>query len=208
MSSTSRDHKAPAWRLGLAPALLILVGAFAGHPSSANAASLQPLNPPWVDEPDLQPDAASGATGDATSDALTPVAATPAVDASSADASPAGASPDAALADAFSDDSGFKPMTKSEMSEARGGLDGVAFGIFLTGTLNAPQSTTLPPGVTVTPLGSGQVQIIGGLGNLAGANGIFQFTNVIGDLNVINNNLIINVVIQSQSPTTTSSVGF
>lgn len=207
MSSNPRNRHAPSWRLGFAPALFVLMGAFAGTPAAASAASLQPLNPPWVDEPGLQPDAASGGTGDAGADAFAPPAAIPAVDSSSAQASPS-ASPDAALADAFGDDSGFKPMTKAEMSDARGGLDGIAFGIFLSGTLNAPQSTPLPPGVTVTPLGSGQVQIIGGIGNLAGANGIFQITNVIGDMNVINNNIIINVTIQPQSPTTTTGLLF
>src|SRR5581483_3166323 len=96
MFSTHRDHKPPAWRLGLAPALLILIGAFAGHPGSANAASLRPLSPPWVDEPDLQPDAASGATGEASAD-VTPAATDAAADASAS----APTSPDAALADAI-----------------------------------------------------------------------------------------------------------
>ena len=87
------------------------------------------------------------------------------------------------------------------MAEARGGMDGIAFGIFLSGTLNAPNTTTLPPGVSVTTPGSGQIQIIGGIGNLAGASGIFQLTNIIGDMNVVNNNIIINVSLQTSPPT-------
>jgi len=104
------------------------------------------------------------------------------------------------LAAAFSDNADFKPMTKSEMASARGGFDGIAFGIFLSGTLSQPVTTTLPAGLTVSTLSPSQVQIIGGIGNLAGASGIFQFTNIVGDMNVVNNNIIINVSVQASSP--------
>jgi hypothetical protein len=94
-------------------------------------------------------------------------------------------------------------MDKQDMSEQRGGYDGIAFGIFLNGTLSQPVTTTVPDGLTVSTLSPSQVQIVGGIGNLAGASGIFQFTNVVGDMNVINNNIIINVTIQPGSPTNT-----
>jgi hypothetical protein len=110
------------------------------------------------------------------------------------------------LAAAFSDDSGFKPMDKTELADQRGGFDGIAFGIFLSGTLSQPVTSTLPPGLTVATTAPNQVQIVGGIGNLAGANGIFQFTNVVGNMNVINNNIIINVSLQAASPTNTTAV--
>jgi hypothetical protein len=108
------------------------------------------------------------------------------------------------LASAFSDDSGFTEMDKSDMADQRGGYDGIAFGIFLSGTLSQPVTTTLPPGLTVTAPSPSQVQIVGAVGNLGNASGIFQFTNVVGDMNVINNNIVINVSIQSGSPTNTT----
>lgn len=120
-------------------------------------------------------------------------------------ATPASAAASDDLASAFSDDSGFTEMDKQDMSEQRGGYDGIAFGIFLNGTLNQPVTSTLPAGLTVSTLAPNQVQIVGGIGNIAGASGIFQFTNVVGDMNVINNNIIINVTIQPGSPTNTAT---
>jgi hypothetical protein len=114
---------------------------------------------------------------------------------------PALASPPGALASAFASDADFEPMTTTEMAGQRGGFDGIAFGIFLSGTLSQPVTTTLPAGLTVSTLSPSQVQIVGGIGNLAGANGIFQITNIVGDMNVVNNNIIINVSIQPSSPT-------
>jgi hypothetical protein len=119
----------------------------------------------------------------------------------SAVAYPALSAPIGPLAGAFSDDAEFSPMTKEEMSKQRGGYDGVAFGIFLSGTLNQPITTTLPAGLTVSALDPNQVQIIGAIGNIGSASGIFQFTNIVGNMNVVNNNIIINVSIQSTSPT-------
>ena len=103
------------------------------------------------------------------------------------------------MAAAFSDSSAFTPMSNKEMGEQRGGFDGIAFGIFLSGTLQ-PNTQTLPPGLTVTSTTPNQIQVVGGIGNLAGASGIFQFTNIVGNLNVVNNNIIINVTLQPQSP--------
>jgi hypothetical protein len=105
------------------------------------------------------------------------------------------------LESAFSDAAGFAAMDKADMARQRGGYDGIAFGIFLSGTLNQPATTTVPNGLTVSTLSPNQVQIVGGVGNLAGASGIFQFTNVVGNMNVINNNIIINVTVQPGSPT-------
>jgi hypothetical protein len=109
----------------------------------------------------------------------------------------------AALADAFSNQTGFAPMDRADLGEQRGGYDGIAFGIFLSGTLSQPATSALPAGITVSTLANNQIQIVGGVGNLAGASGIFQFTNVVGDMNVINNNIIINVTVQPGAPTNT-----
>jgi hypothetical protein len=110
------------------------------------------------------------------------------------------------LPSAFATDADFEPMTTTEMAGQRGGYDGIAFGIFLSGSLNQPTTTTLPAGLTVATMSPSQVQIVGGIGNLAGANGIFQITNIVGDMNVVNNNIIINVSIQPTSPTNTVSL--
>ena len=116
-------------------------------------------------------------------------------------AQPALSAPIGPLAGAFSDDADFSPMTKEEMAKQRGGFDGVAFGIFLSGTLNQPVTTTLPAGLTISALDPNQVQIIGAIGNIGSASGIFQFTNIVGNMNVVNNNIIINVSVQATSPT-------
>lgn len=103
---------------------------------------------------------------------------------------------DAALAGAFADgDSSFQEMSSDDMSKQRGGYDGVAFGIFLNGTVTSTTTGDLPPGVTATVTGPDQLQIIGGVGTFGNATGIFQFVNVVGNSNVINNNVIINVTV-------------
>lgn len=116
------------------------------------------------------------------------------------------ATPSGALASAFVGDADFEPMTTADMAGQRGGFDGIAFGIFLSGSLSQPTTTTLPAGLSVSTLSPSQVQIVGGIGNLAGANGIFQITNIVGDMNVVNNNIIINVSMQPTSPTNTTSM--
>jgi hypothetical protein len=115
-------------------------------------------------------------------------------------AGPAQAAASSRMAAAFADGADFTPMSDSDLARQRGGFDGVAFGIFLSGTLNQPTTSALPAGVTVTTTSPSQVQIVGGVGNLAGANGIFQFTSIVGNMNVVNNNVIINVAVQPASP--------
>ncbi len=112
----------------------------------------------------------------------------------------------AVVAAAFADDADFTPMSDSDLATQRGGFDGIAFGIFLSGTLNQPTTNVLPAGMTVSAVSPSQVQIIGGVGNLAGASGIFQFTNIVGDMNVVNNNIIINVAVQPASPVNSVSL--
>jgi hypothetical protein len=108
------------------------------------------------------------------------------------------------LSAAFASDADFKAMSNGEMSKERGGFDGVAFGVYFTGVLNQPVSSSLPPGVTVSTTPS-QIQIVGGLGSFGNAAGIFQFTNIIGNMNVVNNNIIVNIAVQPQSPTNSVS---
>jgi hypothetical protein len=105
--------------------------------------------------------------------------------------------PNDALAGAFEDgdSSSFKEMSTDDMSKQRGGFDGIAFGIFLNGNITSTPSNSLPPGVIATVTGPDQLQIIGGVGTFGNATGIFQFVNVVGNSNVINNNVIINVTV-------------
>jgi hypothetical protein len=101
-----------------------------------------------------------------------------------------------ALAGAFADgDSSFKEMSTDDMSSQRGGFDGIAFGIFLNGTVTTLATNQLPAGVTAEQTGPSQIQIVGAVGSLGNATGIFQFVNVVGNSNVINNNVIINIAV-------------
>ena len=108
---------------------------------------------------------------------------------------------DDALAGAFAggDTASFKQMSSDDMATQRGGFDGVAFGIFINGDITSTPTQTLPPGVTATITGPDQLQIIGGVGTFGNASGIFQFVNVVGNSNVINNNVIINVTVLPSS---------
>jgi hypothetical protein len=108
------------------------------------------------------------------------------------------------LSAAFAADADFQTMSNGEMAKERGGFDGVAFGIYFSGMLNQPVTSNLPAGVTVSTT-SNQVQIVGAVGSFGNAAGIFQLTNIIGNMNVVNNNIIVNIAVQPQSPTNTVS---
>ncbi|MFI4975127.1 MAG: hypothetical protein ACHP84_11360 [Caulobacterales bacterium] len=193
--------------VGLLSVLAVMVGLWAAAPSLARAASLtdppELAAPPALSDPTASDFAATdaattdGAAGASASDDASADNAVADSTGSDAQTSDAAADP---MAAAFEDPSAFKPMDNKEMGEARGGFDGVAFGIFLNGTITQQVPPTLPPGITVTTTPN-SIQVIGAFGNFAGANGIFQLTNVNGNFNVINNNIIINVIVQPQSPT-------
>lgn len=105
------------------------------------------------------------------------------------------------LASAFDDGAQFEIMADSDMAEARGGYRGVSFGVYFNGSVSSTGNTgELPAGMSVTHDGDNRVQLQAALGDLGGANGLFQFTNVVGDMNVVNNSIVINVVIVPDLP--------
>lgn len=104
---------------------------------------------------------------------------------------------------------GVEALSNTEMAELRGGFRGVLFGVSFFGNATAlagSSSVGAPEGVTVDVRSDNLVQISAGLGQLpAGFNGVLQTTNIIGDMNVVNNNLVINAVFIND-PSSLSSI--
>ena len=96
------------------------------------------------------------------------------------------------------------PLTDNELSDLRGGFDGLAFNVAFSGFVdklgNGSGSLTVgqngaivpgtPPDVNVD---HGQVAISTKIGNFQGANGIFQIAQVPGNFNVVHNNLYVQI---------------
>jgi hypothetical protein len=96
------------------------------------------------------------------------------------------------------------PLTDEELSQLRGGFNGLAFNVAFSGFVdklgNSSGSLTVgqngaiapgpPPDVSVK---NGEVMISTHIGNFAGANGIFQIAQVPGSYNVVNNNLYVQI---------------
>lgn len=102
-------------------------------------------------------------------------------------------------------------LTDAQMTELRGGYRGVLFGISFFGDasrLLSQSDVDAPEGVTVDFTSDNVVSISAGLGSLPnGFNGVFQNTQVLGDFNTINNNLIINAVFVSDATDATAVFG-
>jgi hypothetical protein len=114
---------------------------------------------------------------------------------------------DADMSAAFDGGSQFEAVGDAEMAQARGGYRGVSFGVYFNGTISNPGNTgELPPGVSVTQDGDNHVQLQAALGDLGGANGLFQFTNVVGDMNIVNNSIVINVMVVPDLPSDVAAV--
>jgi hypothetical protein len=108
---------------------------------------------------------------------------------------------DSELASAFDGSASFETVGDGEMAEARGGYRGISFGIYFNGSVSSTGNTgELPAGMSVTQDGDNHVQLQAALGDLGGANGLFQFTNVVGDLNIVNNSIVINVMVVPDLP--------
>jgi len=90
------------------------------------------------------------------------------------------------------------PMKDSEMAKLRGGMGGLSFSVFFTGSvtdLTTPPSTNLPTTVGDVTVSSGTVDVSGFVANTGTLNGVFQFTNVNGDMNVVNNHMTIQIAV-------------
>jgi hypothetical protein len=111
------------------------------------------------------------------------------------------------MSGAFEDGAYFETMSDADMSSARGGYRGVSFGVYFTGSVSSSGNTgELPPGMSVMQDGDNRVQLQAALGDLGGANGLFQFTNVVGDMNVVNNSIVINIMVLPDLPSNVAAV--
>jgi hypothetical protein len=102
---------------------------------------------------------------------------------------------------AFESGAHFESMDDAQMADARGGYRGVSFGVYFNGSVSSSGNTgELPAGMSVTQDGNNHVQLQAALGDLGGASGVFQFTNVVGDMNVVNNSIVINIMVIPDLP--------
>lgn len=87
-------------------------------------------------------------------------------------------------------------MKDNEMANVRGGMGGMSFSVFFTGSVTdlttTPGTSTNVGDVTVS---TGQVQISNFIASTGNINGVFQFTSVNGNMNVVNNHMTIQIAI-------------
>ncbi|WP_336985696.1 hypothetical protein [Altererythrobacter aquiaggeris] len=109
--------------------------------------------------------------------------------------------------------SGVRALSDEELSTKRGGYGGVFFSLFAFGDLDT-LGGQLPAGTEITSLTADQVSLSLGLAQLPNTGGFLQFASVVGNNNVVNNNLILNVyfleggVADTSSLTNGSALGF
>jgi hypothetical protein len=96
------------------------------------------------------------------------------------------------------------PLSDNELSELRGGFNGLAFNVAFSGFVdkvgNASGNLAVGPNGAIAPgpppdvsVKNGEVAISTHIGNFEGANGIFQIAQVPGNYNVVNNNLYVQI---------------
>ncbi len=96
-------------------------------------------------------------------------------------------------------------MSDAELGEKRGGFGGIYFSLFGFGDLNQ-LSGGLPEGVELNSLSPDLVSMNLGLATLPNTGGFIQFANVVGNNNVVNNTLLLNVYILEGGVADTSSI--
>ena len=101
--------------------------------------------------------------------------------------------------------SGIEKMSEQELGEARGGFGGILFS--LTGYGDISQlSGGLPEGVSIGSMSPDLVSLNVGLGSLPNTGGFIQFASIIGNNNVINHTLNLNVYILQGGVADTSGI--
>lgn len=100
---------------------------------------------------------------------------------------------------------GARVMDDDELSEARGGYGGVYFTLFGYGDINNVAGG-LPDGVTVDSQSADLVSLNLGLASLPNTGGFIQFASVVGNNNVVNNNLVLNVYFLEGGVADTSNI--
>lgn len=102
-------------------------------------------------------------------------------------------------------ETGVQAMTDEELEETRGGYGGVYFTLFGYGDINQ-MGGTIPEGVDVTSRSADLVSLNLGLASLPNTGGFIQFASVVGNNNVVNNNLVLNVYFLDGGVADTSGV--
>lgn len=89
-----------------------------------------------------------------------------------------------------------QPLKDSEMAEVRGGMGGMSFSVFFTGSVT---DLVVDPGDPVSTsdvtVSTGTVNISDFIASSQNINGVFQFTTVNGSMNVVNNHMTIQVAL-------------
>jgi hypothetical protein len=106
----------------------------------------------------------------------------------------------------FGDDkSGIVNMTDQELSQARGGFGAISFSLTGYGNIST-LAGGLPEGVEISSQSADLVSLNVGLGTLPNTGGFIQFASIVGNNNVINHTLNLNVYILSGGVADTSGV--
>lgn len=100
---------------------------------------------------------------------------------------------------------GARTMPDEELGEARGGYGGVYFTLFGFGDINQVGGN-LPDGVAITSQSAELVSLNLGLASLPNTGGFIQFASVVGNNNIVNNNLILNVYFLEGGVADTSTI--
>lgn len=100
---------------------------------------------------------------------------------------------------------GGRALSNEELSESRGGYGGIFFSLFGYGDINQVGGT-LPDGVSIDSQSADLVSMNVGLANLPNTGGFVQFASVVGNNNIVNNNLILNVYFLEGGVADTSSL--
>lgn len=110
------------------------------------------------------------------------------------------------LAVAFSGETtDYKVLTDKELSEARGGLRSFSFGLFINGDITNFGSD-VPEGVDIISQSPDLVSLSVGLAGLTDTGGLIQFASIVGDNNIINNNIFLNIYIMDDGVADTSNL--
>lgn len=99
----------------------------------------------------------------------------------------------------------MRTLSEAELSTARGGFGGVYFTLLGYGDYNGAAGQ-LPEGATIASQSAESVSLNLGLATLPNTGGFVQFASVVGNNNIINNNLILNVYFLEGGVADTSSI--
>ncbi|MEE4205262.1 MAG: hypothetical protein V2I39_03160 [Erythrobacter sp.] len=96
-------------------------------------------------------------------------------------------------------------IEEAELADLRGGYGGVYFELFGYGNF-ANAGGTLPEGVDIMSQSADLVSLNVGLASLPNTGGFVQFASVVGNNNIVNNNLVLNVYFLDGGVADTSNI--